>query len=179
MSYLSCSLEGQQLSLWFFSYRLCEWCIKYLYYHGRVNCSLVGLIRWWFLQSHIEQWMDFSATEVDANIGRWLYPRLGFGPYVPAVSWIIGVFPSLYWALAIYDNLNITCAAWGICYYFIEEVIGCSEHTPCFKHIPCWAFSYSSWYCDDMQPILWVCSDLDQEFHLRVPSCWAVLLDNG
>uniref|UniRef100_A0A0D3GI13 Elongation factor 1-gamma 2 n=1 Tax=Oryza barthii TaxID=65489 RepID=A0A0D3GI13_9ORYZ len=37
-------------------------------------------------QSHIEQWMDFSATEVDANIGRWLYPRLGFGPYVPALE---------------------------------------------------------------------------------------------
>ncbi|EEC80835.1 hypothetical protein OsI_23436 [Oryza sativa Indica Group] len=36
--------------------------------------------------SHIEQWMDFSATEVDANIGRWLYPRLGFGPYVPALE---------------------------------------------------------------------------------------------
>ncbi|EAZ37421.1 hypothetical protein OsJ_21756 [Oryza sativa Japonica Group] len=36
--------------------------------------------------SHIEQWMDFSATEVDANIGRWLYPRLGFGPYVPVLE---------------------------------------------------------------------------------------------
>lgn len=35
--------------------------------------------------AHIEQWTDFSATEVDANIGKWLYPRLGFYPYV-AVS---------------------------------------------------------------------------------------------
>uniref|UniRef100_A0A0E0E324 Uncharacterized protein n=1 Tax=Oryza meridionalis TaxID=40149 RepID=A0A0E0E324_9ORYZ len=26
------------------------------------------------------------ATEVDANIARWLYPRLGFGPYVPALE---------------------------------------------------------------------------------------------
>ncbi|GAA0164407.1 hypothetical protein LIER_20057 [Lithospermum erythrorhizon] len=31
--------------------------------------------------AHIEQWMDFSATEVDANTGRWLYPRLGYFPY--------------------------------------------------------------------------------------------------
>ncbi|KAM0848739.1 hypothetical protein ACQ4PT_054170 [Festuca glaucescens] len=35
--------------------------------------------------AHIEQWIDFSATEVDANIGKWLYPRLGFSTYV-AVS---------------------------------------------------------------------------------------------
>lgn len=40
------------------------------------------------LQAHIEQWIDFSATEIDASIGRWLYPRLGFtGPYLPPVSY--------------------------------------------------------------------------------------------
>ncbi|KAJ4971503.1 hypothetical protein NE237_004602 [Protea cynaroides] len=33
--------------------------------------------------AHIEQWIDFAATEIDTNIGRWLYPRLGFGPYLP------------------------------------------------------------------------------------------------
>ncbi|KAL3641848.1 hypothetical protein CASFOL_012663 [Castilleja foliolosa] len=32
---------------------------------------------------HIEQWIDFSANEIDVNIGRWLYPRLGFGVYLP------------------------------------------------------------------------------------------------
>ncbi|EYU28215.1 hypothetical protein ABFS82_14G321000 [Erythranthe guttata] len=32
---------------------------------------------------HIEQWIDFSANEIDANIGRWLYPRLGYGLYLP------------------------------------------------------------------------------------------------
>nr|GMC56218.1 elongation factor 1-gamma 2-like [Ipomoea batatas]GME09706.1 elongation factor 1-gamma 2-like [Ipomoea batatas] len=32
---------------------------------------------------HVEQWNDFSATEVDANIGRWLYPRLGYCVYLP------------------------------------------------------------------------------------------------
>ncbi|KAG8389648.1 hypothetical protein BUALT_Bualt01G0000800 [Buddleja alternifolia] len=32
---------------------------------------------------HIEQWIDFSATEIDANIGRWLYPRFGYGLYLP------------------------------------------------------------------------------------------------
>ncbi|XP_072987451.1 elongation factor 1-gamma 2 [Typha latifolia] len=34
----------------------------------------------------IEQWIDFSSMEIDANIGRWLYPRLGFVPYIPAVE---------------------------------------------------------------------------------------------
>lgn len=32
--------------------------------------------------AHIEQWIDFSATEIDANLARWLYPRLGFYPYL-------------------------------------------------------------------------------------------------
>ncbi|KAI5655900.1 hypothetical protein M9H77_24693 [Catharanthus roseus] len=31
----------------------------------------------------IEQWIDFSASEIDPNIGRWLYPRLGFITYLP------------------------------------------------------------------------------------------------
>ncbi|KAG8075455.1 hypothetical protein GUJ93_ZPchr0006g41205 [Zizania palustris] len=45
------------------------------------NSSLCGssLIEY----AHIEQWTDFSATEVDAHIARWLYPRLGYGPYNP------------------------------------------------------------------------------------------------
>ncbi|KAF3325467.1 elongation factor 1-gamma 2 [Carex littledalei] len=30
----------------------------------------------------VEQWMDFAATEIDAGLARWLYPRLGYGiPY--------------------------------------------------------------------------------------------------
>ena len=32
---------------------------------------------------HIEQWIDFSSLEIDANIGRWFAPRKGFGPYLP------------------------------------------------------------------------------------------------
>uniref|UniRef100_A0A0V0I820 Putative elongation factor 1-gamma 2-like n=1 Tax=Solanum chacoense TaxID=4108 RepID=A0A0V0I820_SOLCH len=36
--------------------------------------------------AQIEQWNDFSATEVDANIGRWLYPRLGYRVYIPAAE---------------------------------------------------------------------------------------------
>jgi hypothetical protein len=30
--------------------------------------------------------MDFAATEIDAGIARWLYPRLGFQLYLPPVS---------------------------------------------------------------------------------------------
>jgi elongation factor 1-gamma len=32
--------------------------------------------------AHVEQWMDFAATEVDTNLARWLYPRLGYMPYI-------------------------------------------------------------------------------------------------
>ncbi|KAL5704160.1 hypothetical protein ACHQM5_022628 [Ranunculus cassubicifolius] len=35
--------------------------------------------------AHIEQWIDFAATEIDNNIARWFYPRAGYGgiPYLP------------------------------------------------------------------------------------------------
>ncbi|KAJ8541816.1 hypothetical protein K7X08_002632 [Anisodus acutangulus] len=35
------------------------------------------------MQAQIEQWNDFSATEIDANIARWLYPHLGYGVHIP------------------------------------------------------------------------------------------------
>lgn len=38
------------------------------------GCSLIEYAR-------IEQWMDFAATEIDAGLARWLYPRLGYAPY--------------------------------------------------------------------------------------------------
>ncbi|CAN1835641.1 Elongation factor 1-gamma 2 [Linum perenne] len=35
--------------------------------------------------AHIEQWIDFASLEVDVNVAKWLYPRLGFVPFlVPA-----------------------------------------------------------------------------------------------
>ncbi|XP_038681194.1 elongation factor 1-gamma 2-like [Tripterygium wilfordii] len=33
--------------------------------------------------AHIEQWIDFASMEIDTSIARWLYPRLGFGVYLP------------------------------------------------------------------------------------------------
>lgn len=33
--------------------------------------------------AHVEQWMDFAATEIDSGIGGWLYPRLGYRVYLP------------------------------------------------------------------------------------------------
>lgn len=32
---------------------------------------------------HVEQWIDFAALEIDANISKWLYPRYGFAVYLP------------------------------------------------------------------------------------------------
>lgn len=34
----------------------------------------------------MEQWIDFAALEIDANIARWLYPRYGFVVYLPPVN---------------------------------------------------------------------------------------------
>ncbi|KAJ4826602.1 hypothetical protein Tsubulata_038126 [Turnera subulata] len=33
--------------------------------------------------AHIEQWIDFSSLEVDANILRWYIPRIGYALYFP------------------------------------------------------------------------------------------------
>nr|QDK54758.1 translation elongation factor [Polygonum cuspidatum] len=33
--------------------------------------------------AHVEQWMDFASMEIDANIARWLFPRLGFIAHLP------------------------------------------------------------------------------------------------
>ncbi|XP_071691538.1 elongation factor 1-gamma 2-like [Rutidosis leptorrhynchoides] len=30
----------------------------------------------------IEQWIDFSSFEIDSNLTRWLYPRMGYGTYI-------------------------------------------------------------------------------------------------
>ncbi|KAE8711699.1 Elongation factor 1-gamma [Hibiscus syriacus] len=33
--------------------------------------------------ARIEQWIDFASMEVDANIAKWLYPRVGLSVYLP------------------------------------------------------------------------------------------------
>ncbi|XP_050237187.1 elongation factor 1-gamma-like [Mercurialis annua] len=33
--------------------------------------------------AHIEQWIDFSASEIDANLLAWFKPRIGRAPYLP------------------------------------------------------------------------------------------------
>ncbi|KAJ4717536.1 elongation factor 1-gamma-like [Melia azedarach] len=33
--------------------------------------------------AHIEQWIDFSSMEIEANISKWLFPRIGFGVFLP------------------------------------------------------------------------------------------------
>ncbi|CAN6220994.1 unnamed protein product [Urochloa humidicola] len=33
-------------------------------------------------KAHVEQWVDFAATEIDSGVSGYLYPRLGFRPYV-------------------------------------------------------------------------------------------------
>lgn len=38
------------------------------------------------LQAHIEQWIDFSSLEIDANIINWFRPRMGRTTYLPPVS---------------------------------------------------------------------------------------------
>jgi len=33
--------------------------------------------------AHVEQWIDFSSIEIDANVMRWYFPRIGSGVYLP------------------------------------------------------------------------------------------------
>ncbi|KAJ4717534.1 Elongation factor 1-gamma [Melia azedarach] len=33
--------------------------------------------------AHVEQWIDFASMEVDANISKWVYPRLGYAVFLP------------------------------------------------------------------------------------------------
>ncbi|CAL0300764.1 unnamed protein product [Lupinus luteus] len=37
-------------------------------------------------QAHVDQWIDFSSFEIDANILKLLYPRLGYAPYLAPVD---------------------------------------------------------------------------------------------
>ncbi|XP_020274678.1 elongation factor 1-gamma 2-like [Asparagus officinalis] len=34
----------------------------------------------------IEQWVDFAATELDPSIAGWVYPRVGFRPFIQGVE---------------------------------------------------------------------------------------------
>ncbi|KAM2027665.1 hypothetical protein ACFX1T_019925 [Malus domestica] len=36
--------------------------------------------------ARVEQWIDFATLEIDANILRWLIPRIGFSVYLPPVE---------------------------------------------------------------------------------------------
>jgi len=42
-------------------------------------------------QAHIEQWIDFSSLEIDANMLKWFAPRMGYAPFSAPVS-----FPSFF-----------------------------------------------------------------------------------
>lgn len=39
-----------------------------------------GCVAFWG-QSLVDQWIDFASLEIDANVGRWLYPKFGYFPY--------------------------------------------------------------------------------------------------
>lgn len=43
-------------------------------------------------QGHIEQWIDFSSLEIDANLIKWYSPRIGRAPYLPPVSCVQRIF---------------------------------------------------------------------------------------
>ncbi|KAJ6389797.1 hypothetical protein OIU77_028006 [Salix suchowensis] len=66
--------------------------------------------------ARIEQWMDFAATEIDAGISKWLYPRLGYQLYLPpAEEAAISALKRALGAL----NLHLTSKhllGWAFCY---------------------------------------------------------------
>ena len=38
------------------------------------------------LQAHVEQWIDFTTTAVDAPLCSWVYPLMGYLPFDKKVS---------------------------------------------------------------------------------------------
>jgi elongation factor 1-gamma len=73
-----------------------EWSIKY---STAIAQQVLVLTCYCFLQGRVEQWIDFANNEVDSYITRWLHPRIGLLPYVPAVSCV--------WEYSISDYLSI------------------------------------------------------------------------
>ncbi|XP_074289648.1 putative elongation factor 1-gamma 2 [Silene latifolia] len=39
--------------------------------------------------AHVEQWIDFASMEIDANIARCFYPRVGYIPFLAPVSFTL------------------------------------------------------------------------------------------
>jgi hypothetical protein len=35
----------------------------------------------WGRQALVDQWIDIATLEIDGNVSRWLYPRLGMGVF--------------------------------------------------------------------------------------------------
>lgn len=39
-------------------------------------------------QAHVDQWIDFSSMEIDANLTAWIRPRVGYSQYLPPVGYV-------------------------------------------------------------------------------------------
>ncbi|XP_058776435.1 elongation factor 1-gamma 2-like [Vicia villosa] len=48
-----------------------------------------SLVEYPSLSAQVEQWIDFSSLEIDSNILRWYYSRLGYEPYLPPSTYYL------------------------------------------------------------------------------------------
>ncbi|GLJ16735.1 hypothetical protein SUGI_0287910 [Cryptomeria japonica] len=77
--------------------------------------------------AHIEQWIDFSSGEIDINIMRWLFPRMGFGVYLPPAeeAAIAGLKRGL---SALNTHLSANTFLVGHCITLADIVMTCNLH---------------------------------------------------
>ncbi|CAN0909697.1 Elongation factor 1-gamma 2 [Linum grandiflorum] len=76
---------------------------------------------------HIEQWIDFASMEIDANVAKWLYPRLGFVPFLaPAEEYAISALKRALDALNSY--LATTTFLVGDSVTLADIILTCNLH---------------------------------------------------
>ena len=82
--------------------------------------------------AHIEQWIDFSSLEIDINIMRWYYPRIGFGVYHPLAeeATISGLKRGL---SALNTHLSANTFLVGHCITLADIVMACNLHLVFFS----------------------------------------------
>ena len=71
---------------WLMFSTFCQCFQKYLSIDVHLLKLSSPLLFYFCLQALIDQWIDVATTELDANLSKWLYPLLGYRPYIAEVG---------------------------------------------------------------------------------------------
>lgn len=94
--YLVCSFGCYscpwKFPLWVFTNRICKFMFLFFFcYEWVIIFCKLSLFFFYLnaLQGQIEQWIDFSSFEIDANLRAWVIPRMGYSAYFKPVSYFL------------------------------------------------------------------------------------------